>query len=252
MDRAPTVHEAGKAVADRVTEAAAARLGDWKLGPEYCYRHLPLCIIDAVFSIGVRYKGVQKVAGQFREVAGPGWGDADDGDPERSVTDLLSGIAEHPAEALAARVFRNRQRTSPRNGILKAEAVRRVAHAFVENGVERRADWRPGPRLMALERAVRQIPGQTSGLPFHYIGLLAGDENAVKPDRMVVRFVQSSCGPMLGAPFRCKPGFAADAVREAARELKERHPSVTPRLLDNVIWHLQRGTDPSAATPCRT
>ena len=33
-------------------------LEDVKLGDEFYYQSLPLCVIDAVFSIGVRYSGV--------------------------------------------------------------------------------------------------------------------------------------------------------------------------------------------------
>ena len=36
-----------------------------KLGREYFYQSLPLCVIDAVFSIGVRYAGVKKVVSRY-------------------------------------------------------------------------------------------------------------------------------------------------------------------------------------------
>ncbi len=40
---------------DRVLDLKNARLGD-----EYFYQSLPLCIIDAVFSIGVKYEGTRR------------------------------------------------------------------------------------------------------------------------------------------------------------------------------------------------
>ena len=35
------------------------------LGDEYYYQSLPLCIIDAVFSIGIKYQTVQKVVQRY-------------------------------------------------------------------------------------------------------------------------------------------------------------------------------------------
>ena len=35
-------------------------LGSIDLDREYGYSHLPLCVIDAVFSMGVRYSSTQK------------------------------------------------------------------------------------------------------------------------------------------------------------------------------------------------
>jgi hypothetical protein len=57
--------EMAAAYADRVLPLATARLGD-----EYFYQSLPLCVIDAVFSIGVRYGGVQRVVARYCERAG--------------------------------------------------------------------------------------------------------------------------------------------------------------------------------------
>ena len=39
------------------------------LGKEYYYQSLPLCVIDAVFSIGVKYKSVQNVVARYCEYA---------------------------------------------------------------------------------------------------------------------------------------------------------------------------------------
>ena len=40
-------------------------LSDAQLGAEYTYHSLSLCVIDAVFSIGVRYAGVQAVVQNY-------------------------------------------------------------------------------------------------------------------------------------------------------------------------------------------
>lgn len=40
------------------------------LPEEYGYRHVPLCIIDSVWSIGVRHEGVQNVVARYAEHVG--------------------------------------------------------------------------------------------------------------------------------------------------------------------------------------
>jgi hypothetical protein len=45
---------------ERVLPLATASLGN-----EFYYQSLPLCVIDAVFSIGVRYEGVQNVIKRY-------------------------------------------------------------------------------------------------------------------------------------------------------------------------------------------
>jgi len=46
--------------AERVLPLATASLGD-----DYHYQSLPLCVIDAVFSIGVRYSGTRNVVARY-------------------------------------------------------------------------------------------------------------------------------------------------------------------------------------------
>jgi hypothetical protein len=57
-------------------------------------------------------------------------------------------------------VLRNRQRTSTRNGILKAEAARRFAGALAEHGIERLQNVAAAATSRQLEAAVRAIPDQ--------------------------------------------------------------------------------------------
>ncbi len=48
------------AQAQKVLPLAGAQLED-----EYFYQSLPLCIIDAVYSIGVRYEGVRNTISRY-------------------------------------------------------------------------------------------------------------------------------------------------------------------------------------------
>ena len=139
---------------------------------------------------------------------------------------------------MADEVFRNRQRTSTRSGILKAEAVFRFAKTLQAFGIETFADALVSGTRADLRRAITAIPGQGSGLSFNYFLILAGNTNGVKADRMVTRFVADALGVRSVQPESCER-----LVREASAALKQEFPTLTPALLDNAIWKLPTAAD---------
>lgn len=200
---------------------------------------MPLCIIDSVYSIGVRYEGVRNVVARFSEHLGlkkfrtdrkvvPAPGE------QLPTSELVRMLREAGPEAFAEQIFQNRQRTSTRSGILKSEAVLRFAEALVRHGGEYLQDV---PRLLgdsALEEDVKRIPGQGSGLSLGYFFMLAGSEDQVKPDRMILRFLSAVLGRDVQV-HEAQPLLVA-----ACAELLPEFPELTPRLLDHCIWHVQR------------
>ena len=64
--------------------------------------------------------------------------------------------------------------------------------------------------------------------------MLAGSDELIKPDRMVLRFLEDCLGRPVGADE------ALSLVAGAVAELKARYPAMTPRLLDHKIWEYQR------------
>jgi hypothetical protein len=85
--------------------------------------------------------------------------------------------------------------------------------------------------LRAAECAWLTVPGQKSGITWHYVQMLAGIEG-IKPDRMMIRFVANA----LGVPPRTiKHQFAFDALMATASEM-----GMSARDLDHGIWQWQR------------
>ncbi|MCG8915547.1 hypothetical protein L6E12_07090 [Actinokineospora sp. PR83] len=175
---------------DRLAAAAATELTLRSRGNRWT--HLPLCVVEAVFSINARYGGVVRVcrahadhfslidpllpAATADEVIGTG----------REVpVDTLADVGHRlGAERLADEVFRSRGRTSPRGGILKAEAAIRCAQVLVGVGVHRIGDVAglladPG-RLVDTERRLAEVPGPGAGARLSYLWMLAGDDHRVK------------------------------------------------------------------------
>ncbi|MBN8630055.1 MAG: hypothetical protein J0L76_04275 [Rhodobacterales bacterium] len=205
----------------------------------YRYASLPLCVIDAVFSIGVTYEST--VATVARVCDRLGWprlapSRATRGAGPQGLTNLLEAHAGLTAEAAAEHIYGNRQRTSSKSGILKAEAVRLFAEALLTAGIDSFPDITPD-RMGLAEALVLGLPGQGSGIAFDYFRMLAGDDSFIKPDRMVLRFVATA----LDLPTEPNPRLSSVLVLLAARELARRGHDWTPRTLDYAIWVKQRG-----------
>jgi hypothetical protein len=163
--------------ADRLVAHIREKLGDLRVvHPEavFQYASLPLCVVDSVFSIGVRYGSTKNVV--------KNWCDSYGWDLERSNTTKEHTVSEFVEilrpyenrwEAAATEIFRNHHRTSSTSGILKAEAAYRFAATLRRCGIETftdelRTSLRPDTRT-----AISSIRGQGSGLSFSYF-LCAG------------------------------------------------------------------------------
>jgi hypothetical protein len=185
-----------------------------------------LALIDAVWSIGVRYQSVDNVIARYREARRAAGGDPE-ADRPADVRAFVEGCGGPEA---FADLVRNRQRTSTRNGILKADAVLREARILEDEGVAVVADVAGAGegRLEHLRARWSTVPGQGSGVSWHAFAMLVGVVD-VKPDRMVRRYVAAA----LGRPRETAVGAeeARELVMAAAARL-----SVSPRALDYAIW----------------
>ncbi len=222
-----------------------------ELGDEFHYASLPLCVIGAVFSIGVTAKSADNAVERFCERNGwpQNWrrlvlSRAELGAGSHPISELLALYDGLTPEDAADKLYSNRQRTSPRSGILKAEAVRRFAEALRQAGIETFEDMTPD-KLEQAEAIILGIPGQSSGISFDYFQMLAGNDDLVKPDRMVQRFV----GEALKTKREQEPRQASLLVQLAARELNKRRGDDywTPQMLDNAIWQRESGRDVEGA-----
>lgn len=202
------------------------------------YGHAALCVIDAVFSIGVNYGQVKQVVARYARHADiPDHGTRGvPADGERTVADLVADYDAMGWEALMDDVFRNRTWTST-SGTRKrkAEAVGDFARVLHRHGVDSVADV-TADLPTAVKRDVVAIPGQRSGLSWFYFLMLAGADEYVKADRHIRAFVDSAVGRTTSAPE------AARLVREAAHALRDRgRGGLTPVLLDHRMWLAQSG-----------
>ena len=217
------------------------------------YPSLSLCVIDAVYSIGVRYAQVEAVVerycARYRVEAETCGGQLPLPRDQDAISALAARIDATGPERFAAEVLLNKGRTSTRNGILKAVAVRRFCAGLSAHKVEYLQDVPAAAANKRLADDIKCIPGQRSGISFVYFLMLAGCEDFVKPDRMVRRFLESVLQRTVGID-ECQMLLAG-----AVAELRPRFPGVTPLLLDSVIWEhersIRRGGGHPQESPCR-
>ncbi len=218
-----------------------------KLGNEYYKGSMPLCVIDAVFSIGVRYEAVtntlKRVCSYYNITQDASeHGVVPDTKDQVSTTAFLKMVGDKTPEALAREVYGNRQRTSATNGILKAEAVSLFLNVLRDHNAEYFQDI---PRLIndsGFERAITAIPGQRSGTSLKYFFMLSGNDDFIKPDRMIIRFLKDATGQTFNVN-ECQA-----ILHAATAELNRSGYTIMPRLLDNVIWNYQRTIPVERAT----
>ena len=200
------------------------------------YKSLPLCILDAVYSIGVKYSSTAKVTERYIEYYDLDISRSFSGANEHTIKDFLKNIENAGgAKAFAEKVVHNRQRTSSINGILKAEACEMVARVCEKHGIDTLADFNNYDKKDELDNDILAVHGQSSGVMLKYLRMLAGNNNLIKPDRMVKRFVAS-----FSSAITSDEELQKLVSRAATEVLKLKYPNMTPRLLDYLMWEYQK------------
>jgi hypothetical protein len=127
---------AGQPPDERVRRLAArcrAVLGDLTLLPQPpgYPGSLALCVLDAIWSMGVRYTAVEHAISRYRKHRR-----SQGADPDRdSLADLLA-TSDHAGSGKGlAELLGNHQRTATRNGVLKADAVAIAARMLASQAV---------------------------------------------------------------------------------------------------------------------
>ncbi len=204
-----------------------------KLSEGYFYNNLPLCIIDSIYSIGVRYTSTRNTVLRYCQHYGIRRIRETSEFPsellQHKVSDLIQNIKQVSPDIFAKEILKNKQRTSTRNGILKAEAVLLWAELMDKFEIQTLQDFNTKYSLI-LEQELKKIPGQSSGISLAYLRMLAGNDNFVKPDRHIIKFLSNCVDKNVEVPAVQK--LMEDIVSELSKEYKH----MTVRLLDHAIW----------------
>ncbi|MGY1884139.1 hypothetical protein ACI799_02385 [Blastococcus sp. SYSU DS0753] len=225
---------------DDVVANVAERVAVLRPRPrEQRWASLSACVLDAVWSIGARYDGV--VAPLVRRVLEDRATGAllTSSVPEEDAYPLDRFLDRFPDEHALLAVARNRQRTSTRGGVTKAQAVLGYTRVLLDHGIRdldgaNRALATP-PLLASIENGMRRVRGEGRyGIRRGYFWMLCGDDARIKPDRMVLRWL---------APHGVRdPEVAQQLLIDVAAFLSHNGTCpVTPWEVDHAIWLAARG-----------
>lgn len=216
---------------DALVSYCRSNLGekDLWITPEGYPNSLALCIIDSIYSTGSHYTSVVNVINRYRAAHGQRGGAAG----------LLESIsAAGGARAWANSLADNLKPAHTKPGApLKAEVIEQAAALLLKHGIDTVEDLvlavETSPEGNPVHDAWKKLPSQRSGVTYSYLLLLAGLPS-VKPDRMVLRFLELALGT--GVPMTTDRAF--ELVMSAADTL-----DVSPRTLDHVIWRAASGRE---------
>lgn len=200
---------------------------------------LSLCIVDAVWSIGAHYDNVvvplvRKLAEQF-SVEQP---TAPMSEPVGADPLPLTRLADLTVDELIR--LTNLQRTSSSRGILKADAALHHIRVFRGHGVASLADaiarFGDEKRFAAVNADLRAIPGEGAhAVRRNYLWMLIGQDDLIKPDRMVLRWFNRK--KVVVDPIGARDAIAA-LVPPVSTRLQR---TVTAWEIDHALWLAGRG-----------
>ena len=194
---------------------------------------LALCVMDSIWSLGIRYQTVEKVLDRYLKARGHTGLEASQGclDGPRALLGWVEALdtGGGSGEAFAGAV-QNWNRTSSVNGILKAEAVLQACSLLNSMGIDSTGDLLAQSDLVE-PRWRTEIKGQASGISWKYVLMLAG-QSGVKPDRMIHRFMQRMRVDAGMSP----EDFVQAIVNGIGRE------DIDATAVDHRIWSIERET----------
>ena len=221
--------------------ACKESLNDMPIDQNLSFPHsLPICILDAVYSIGIRYESARTNWCKYTEhynIKSDVMSNHENDEPdktEHTISDFLNNFHKiNDFDKFLEETGMTRHRTSPRNGILKIEACVKVAEIMNQHGINTVTDFRLYKNKEALDRDILSVRGQGSGIMLKYLYMLAGYSDRCKPDRMMLRFVRRYYPD-------AKESDIQELLESAVDKFKENYPDMTVRWLDNAIWTYEK------------
>ncbi|MEA4987702.1 MAG: DUF5677 domain-containing protein [Anaerovorax sp.] len=203
-----------------------------KLSETYYYDSLPLCVLDAIFSIGVKYSSTINVVKRYCDYFNLNRINYEKNGRYdlHTITDLIVNIKSFGIKQFSDKIVCNCQRTSTKKGILKTEAVLRFAQIFEKYGILTFNDLHTKGLPDSAKKEIKNIPGQKSGISLQYFYMLAGNDECCKPDRHILSFLSSCLNKTVTI------NQANQLMELTTKKLHYKYKHITVRSLDYAIW----------------
>lgn len=191
----------------------------------YCYKSLPICIVDCVYSLRARYHSVtvpivERYANSFLG------GNKSITDEADSLTRFIKNLTTPSLDNFANNIAKNHQILGR---VPKEKVCLDVAETLRNLGIETLKDFQNYPSREKLANAIKSVKGMGNA-GVNYLFMLTGDDNKSKPDVHIHRCILEACGEDV-TDKECQ-----EIIENAANILKRDYPNLTVRKLDGVIW----------------
>ena len=199
------------------------------------YKSIVFCVIDAIFSIRAKYNPTTinvldrtakalKLESRFEPY---------------KVSDFLNLYENEQPLELANNLFGNKQRTSTSNGVLKSEAVMEALSLFHKFGIDTIDDFNDHTNRNQVESQWLKLKGQSTGVTWRYLCMLAGDQNKFKDDTHIYNFFINKLG------YSLKPSHDYDTLEklfhQEHKKVISKYPNISVAILDHMIWKYMSG-----------
>lgn len=191
----------------------------------YCYKSLPICIVDCVYSLRARYNSVtvpivERYANAFLG------GDKTSTNNDDNLTSFIKNLTTPSLKSFADNIAKNHQILGR---VPKEKVCLDIAETLRNLDIETFEDFQNYPSKEKLADAIKSVKGMGNA-GVNYLFMLTGDDNKSKPDVHVHRCVAEACGEDV-SDKECQ-----EIIKEASRILKQDYPDLTVRKLDGIIW----------------
>jgi hypothetical protein len=203
---------------------------------EFLRGHLSQCVLSAIYSLGSTSTAELNVVHNYTEWANlvppnrPGRQTFLRIDQQQPLDTFISQIEQLGSHDFAKDVLHNLKPTGPLFGILNSECCLLFAKVLVQYGVQYFQDLSNVVGVPVFEKEVRKINGLRSGKGLAYFYMMAGQEQYIKVDRHVERFLAETVG------HKMSNKAAQELVVAVAAQI-----GLTPREVDNMIWASRTG-----------
>lgn len=201
---------------------------DLKLTNYYNYESLSACILDCVYSLRAVYLTttvpvVERYAKAYMNGNRQAAGD--------TISMLISNIEKVGGpSAFADKILKNHQKIGGKGAVPKGDVCYQLARYLKYLHIETIEDFRGFECQELLEIVIRSVKGMGDA-GTNYLFMLAGDPNRCKPDVHIHHCVKDACRRDV-TNEECQVLFT-----DAVSMLKGRHPGLTVRGLDSIIWN---------------
>lgn len=206
---------------------------------EYYYQSLTLAAIDAVYSVQAKYPSVQRVVERYcNKYKLTRYRSPRNCQPQPESQENANALSQKMGKVgcsyFAENVFENQSKTS---GRLKAEILLDLLIEIQNLNIQTFQDIQPWltqhDQQRQLVSAITKIHGIGEATSRYFL-MLAGDEQMIKPDRMILRFIHNALGRTVNEEH------AVSLILAVSKKLLTNYPHMNPRLLDYLIWSWQR------------